>query len=55
MKPPLDNPIKRAALTPKELAAAQKQANEDIRGHWIVENGEIAFDGKARSLCTIKD
>jgi hypothetical protein len=55
MKPPLDNPIKRAALTPEERGAAQKQADEDIRGHWKVENGEIVFDGKARSLCTMKD
>jgi hypothetical protein len=55
MKPPLDNPRKRAALTPEERVAAQKQADEDIRGHWKVENGEIVFDGKARSLCTMKD
>lgn len=55
MKAPLDNPIKRAELTPEQRAAAQKQADEDIRGHWTVENGEIVFDGKARSLCTAKD
>ena len=55
MKPPLDNPIKRAALTPEQRAEAQRQADEDIRGHWKVENGEIVFDGKARSLCTARD
>ena len=55
MKPPLDNPIKRAALSPEQRVEAQKQADEDIRGHWKVENGEIVFDGKARSLCTVKD
>ena len=55
MKPPLDNPIKRAALTPGQRAEAQKEADSNIRGHWRVENGEIVFDGKARSLCTGKD
>jgi hypothetical protein len=55
MKPPLDNPIKRAALTPQERAQAQKEADETVFAHWKVENGEIVFDGKARSLCTKKD
>jgi len=55
MKPPLDNPLKRAELTPEQHRAAQAQADEDIRGHWKAENGEIIFDGKARSLCTAKD
>jgi hypothetical protein len=55
MKPPLDNPIKRAALTSAEHAEAQKEADENMREHWQVENGEIVFDGKGRSLCTAKD
>jgi hypothetical protein len=55
MKAPLDNPIKRAELTPEQSKAAQQQADEEIRGHWKAENGEIVFDGKARSLCTTKD
>ena len=55
MKPPLDNPIKRAALTPEQRAEAQKEADENVRGHWQAHYGEIAFDGKARSLCTIRD
>lgn len=55
MKPPLDNPIKRAALTPEAHAEAQKEADENMRAHWRVENGEIIFDGKGRSLCTAKD
>jgi len=52
---PNDNPIKRAALTDSERAAKQKAADENMRAHWKVENGEIVFDGKGRSLCTIKD
>jgi len=55
LKGPNDNPIKRAALTPEQRAEAQKEADENMRAHWKVENGEIAFDGKGRSLCTVKD
>ncbi len=55
LKGPNDNPIKRAALSPEERQAAQQSANEDMCAHWKVENGEILFDGKGRSLCTIKD
>ena len=55
LKSPNDNPIKRAALTPEQRAEAQKEADEDMRTHWHVENGEFVFDGKGRSLCTAKD
>jgi len=50
-----DSPIERAALSPERRAEAQKEADENIRAHWKVENGEIVFDGKGRSLCTMKD
>jgi len=52
---PYDNPIKRAALSADQLAVKQKEADENMRAHWKVENGEIVFDGKGRSLCTVKD
>ncbi len=55
LKDPNDNPIKRAALTPEQLAAAQKEADENMLAHWKVEDGALAFDGKGRSLCTTKD
>jgi hypothetical protein len=55
LKSPLDNPIKRAALNAAEHAAAQQEADENMRAHWKVENGEVVFDGKGRSLCTVKD
>jgi hypothetical protein len=55
LKGPNDNPIKRAALTPEQRAAAQAEADENMRAHWKAENGEIVFDGKGRSLCTAKD
>jgi len=55
LKPPLDNPARRAKATPEELAAAQKEADENMRAHWKVEDGVLVFDGKGRSLSTAKD
>lgn len=55
LKPPLDNPIKRGELTAEQRAEAQKEADDNMRAHWRVENGEFVFDGKGRSLCTAKD
>src|SRR5687768_15832346 len=55
LKGPNDNPIKRAALSAEELAKAQKEADDNMRKHWRVEDGALVFDGKGRSLCTAKD
>ena len=55
LKGPLDNPGKRAKATPEDLAAAQKEADDNMRAHWRVEDGALVFDGKGRSLCTAKD
>ena len=55
MKPPLDNPAKRAQAASEELAKAQQEANEDMNKHWSVKDGVIVFDGKGRSLATDKD
>jgi hypothetical protein len=52
---PYDNPLKRAELTPQDRAAKQKQADENMRAHWKVEQGALVYDGKGRSLCTDKD
>jgi hypothetical protein len=52
---PDDNPIRRAALSPQDHAARQREADEDMRAHWKAQNGEIVFDGKGRSLCTGRD
>lgn len=49
------DPKKRAAMSPDELAAAQKKADESMRAHWQVVDGVIVFDGKGQSLCTAKD
>jgi hypothetical protein len=55
LKGPLDNPAKRAQLSPSELAEAQKEADADMREHWKVEDGVLVFDGRGRSLATAKD
>lgn len=55
LKGPNDNPIKRAALSPEDRTKAQAEADDNMRAHWKVENGELVFDGKGRSLCTGKD
>jgi hypothetical protein len=55
LRRPHDNPIKRAQLSPRELASKQKEADDNMRAHWQVENGILVFDGKGRSLCTAKD
>lgn len=55
LKGPNDNPLQRAALTAEQRVEAQKEADEDMRAHWRVANGEFVFDGKGRSLCTAKD
>ena len=49
------DPPKRAAMTPEELAAAQLLADEQIRQHWRVADGEIVNDGHGPHLCTTKD
>jgi len=49
------NPKSRAAMTPEQLAEAQKAADDGMRAHWQVADGALVFDGKGRSLCTAKD
>ena len=49
------NPKARAAMAKEELAAAQKEANENMRAHWKVVDGVLEFDGKGQNLCTEKD
>jgi hypothetical protein len=52
---PNDNPIKRAALSKEQLKEEQAKADDSMRQHWKAHNGEIVFDGKGQSLCTLKD
>ncbi|MGC4047085.1 MAG: DUF1080 domain-containing protein [Armatimonas sp.] len=51
----VENPVKRAQMSAAELANKQRAADEKTFQHWSAKNGEIAYDGKADSLCTLKD
>lgn len=50
----VENPIKRAKMTPKKLAAAQAKADAVAKTGWVIENGELLFTGKGNNLCTNK-
>lgn len=49
------DPPARAKMSPEELAAEQAKADQRMRDHWKVQNGEIIYDGKGDNLCTLKD
>ena len=42
-------------MSAEEMQVAQAKADEVMREHWKVVNGELVFDGKGQSLCTTKD
>lgn len=49
------NPLTRAGMTTRQLEAAQKKADEQMRKDWKVENGYLVFDGTGYdNLCTVK-
>ena len=50
----VENPLKRAKMTPEALTAAQEKADLEAKTAWIVENGELLFTGKGSNLCTNK-
>ena len=45
----------RMKLSPDELAAKQKAANEKMLLHWTVQDGILLYDGKDNNLQTAKD
>ncbi len=49
------DPLKRAAMRPDELATAQADADDLMRQHWSVVDGELRFDGGGSHLCTAED
>ncbi|MFN0053396.1 MAG: DUF1080 domain-containing protein [Planctomycetales bacterium] len=49
------NPKSRAAMSAADLAAAQKEVDENMRAHWKVADGVLEFDGKGQNLCSAKD
>nr|MBD3620997.1 DUF1080 domain-containing protein [Sunxiuqinia sp.] len=50
----VQNPIARAKMSDKALAAAQAKADKKMHENWSVQNGVIVFDGKGDNLCTKK-
>ena len=51
----VEDPEKRAAMTPEDLAEKQKAADEEMRATWTVQDGVLNFNGEGHNLCTIKD
>ena len=49
------DPVKRAKMSPEELAKAQVVADQSMRKNWTVQKGALVFSGKGESLCTAKD
>ncbi len=49
------DPPARAKMTPEQLGAEQKAADDRMRAHWSVVDGELRFDGKGDNLCTAED
>jgi hypothetical protein len=45
----------RSKLSPEQLEARQKEANEKYLPHWTVRNGVLHYDGKGQSLQSAKD
>lgn len=50
----VQDPIKRSKMSQKELQAAQKIADEKMRGGWEVQNGVLTFTGKGDNIVTEK-
>jgi HEAT repeat protein len=49
------DPLKRAAMTPGQLAARQKEADEIMRRDWVIRNGNLVYEGKGfENICTQK-
>lgn len=48
------NPISRSRMTPAELAARQKEADEKMHRNWSVRDGMIWFSGSGDNLCSVK-
>jgi hypothetical protein len=49
------DPVKRAKMSPQQLAAAQAAADAKMRASWSVVDGVLTFDGKGDSIATLKD
>lgn len=50
----VENPIKRAQMSPKELAAKQEIADKKMRENWKAEDGALVFSGHGDNIATVK-
>ncbi len=50
----VENPIKRAAMSPAQLKLAQLKADTVMRAGWEAKDGLLIFKGKGSNLCTDK-
>ncbi|ALL05334.1 hypothetical protein AQ505_07425 [Pedobacter sp. PACM 27299] len=48
------DPLKRAKMDEKTLAAAQEKANAEALKSWVIENGDLLFTGKGDNLASLK-
>lgn len=50
----VENPIKRASMSPTELAEKQAKADQKMRDTWSAVNGELVFNGHGDNIATVK-
>ena len=50
----VENPIKRAKMTPKELEQKQAEADKKMRESWSAINGDLVFAGHGDNIATVK-
>lgn len=50
----VEDPIKRAKMTPAVLAKKQKEADAKVSQNWSVKDGMIVFQGDGANLCTTR-
>lgn len=50
----VENPIKRAKMSAKELAQKQAVADKEMRENWSAVNGELKFSGRGNNIATVK-
>ncbi|MBL1410914.1 DUF1080 domain-containing protein [Sphingobacterium faecale] len=50
----VENPIKRAKMTPKELEQKQLEADKKMRESWSAIDGDLVFSGHGDNIATIK-
>lgn len=55
LAPPYDNPYRRRELDSKTLKALQQEADKLMSDTWKAHDGVITFNGKGRSIATVKE